>query len=170
MEILSEHQRDENVATVQISTLLTDWKKDCSAIKSIQHNRLKMTATARPAAKKQEENHSAPTSDNNHDHVPLHASAMVSKSPKGKERKPAPPATALEIAALISLILLTYFLMPHPLHPEGEPTIHHVFYYGWLTAISTGLGVVPLIFAPNLASYWVGVSNGTDNGFLSFVL
>jgi hypothetical protein len=51
-------------------------------------------------------------------------------------------------------------LMPHPLHPENEPTAQHVFYYGWLTAISTGLGVVPLLFAPNLASYWVGVSNG----------
>ena len=77
-----------------------------------------------------------------------------------KERKIAPAATALEWAALVTLILLTYFLMPHPLHPEGEPSIHHVFYYGWLTAVSTGLGVVPLIFAPNLASYWVGISNG----------
>ena len=78
-----------------------------------------------------------------------------------RERKIAPPPSALEWSALVGLILLTYFLMPHPLHPpEGQPSIHHVFYYGWLTAVSTGLGIVPLIFAPNLASYWVGVSNG----------
>jgi len=55
---------------------------------------------------------------------------------------------------------LTYILMPHPLHAEGEPSAQHVFYYGWLTAVSTGLGIVPLIFAPNLDHYWVGVSNG----------
>jgi hypothetical protein len=78
----------------------------------------------------------------------------------GLKKRIATPTTTLEWFALFSLVFLTYILMPHPLHPENEPTAQHVFYYGWLTAISTGLGVVPLLFAPNLASYWVGVSNG----------
>ena len=78
----------------------------------------------------------------------------------GKERKMARSATPFEWAALACIFFLTYVLVPHPLHPEGQPSLQHVFYYGWLTAVSTGLGIVPLIFAPDLASYWVGVSNG----------
>jgi hypothetical protein len=66
------------------------------------------------------------------------------------------------IGALIALAAITYLTIPDPLQPlHGEaPTIQHVFYYGWLTAISTGLGVLPLIFAPNLGDFWVGISNG----------
>jgi hypothetical protein len=35
------------------------------------------------------------------------------------------------------------------LHPS-QPTLSHVWYYGWVTAVSTGLGVVPLMFASEL--------------------
>lgn len=64
---------------------------------------------------------------------------------------------------LATFVIITYVTMPVPLQPpHGQaPSIQHVFYYGWLTAIFTGLGAVPLAFAPNLASYWVGLSNGT---------
>jgi ZIP family zinc transporter len=64
--------------------------------------------------------------------------------------------------ALIAFAIISYVALPVPLQPHhGEvPSIQHVFYYGWLTAISTGLGALPLVFAPNLASYWVGISNG----------
>jgi len=66
-------------------------------------------------------------------------------------------------ATIAFFAVLTYVTMPDPLQPpHGQsPSIQHVFYYGWLTAIFTGLGAVPLAFAPNLASYWVGLSNGT---------
>lgn len=64
--------------------------------------------------------------------------------------------------ALASFIVVTYVAMPQPLQPlHGEhPSVQHVFYYGWITAVFTGLGAIPLIFFPNLASYWVGLSNG----------
>lgn len=64
--------------------------------------------------------------------------------------------------ALLATAVISYVAMPRPLQPPHgeEPSIQHVFYYGWLTAVSTGLGAVPLAFAPNLASYWVGISNG----------
>ena len=66
------------------------------------------------------------------------------------------------MGTLVGFLVFTYLSMPDPLQPHHgeEPSIHHVFYYGWLTALSTGLGVVPLMFAPNLAPYWVGISNG----------
>jgi hypothetical protein len=66
------------------------------------------------------------------------------------------------VATILGLLIFTYVAMPVPLQPHHgeEPSIHHVFFYGWLTALSTGLGVLPLVFVPNLAPYWVGVSNG----------
>lgn len=119
-----------------------------------------MAATQRPAVKQKQDGDgstaTATSKAQNDDNV----SAAAPANGNGREPKKAAKATALEWAGLALLVFLTFFLMPHPLHPEGEPSIHHVFYYGWLTAVSTGFGVVPLIFAPNLASYWVGVSNG----------
>ena len=72
--------------------------------------------------------------------------------------------------ALASFAVISYGTMPNPLQPHRgeEPSIQHVFYYGWLTAISTGLGAIPLMFAPNLASYWVGISNGRYNNIYSW--
>jgi len=70
--------------------------------------------------------------------------------------------------ALIIFAAITYYGMPSPLQPpHGEvPSIQHVFYYGWLTAVSTGIGAIPLAFAPNLASYWVGISNAIAAGMM----
>jgi hypothetical protein len=80
---------------------------------------------------------------------------------KVKEKKKHVTSPAI-YASLVFFAAVTYFAMPHPLQPHHgeEPSIQHIFYFGWLTAISTGLGVIPLIFAPNLAAFWVGISNG----------
>jgi zinc transporter, ZIP family len=75
---------------------------------------------------------------------------------------------------LVLFAVITIVSMPTPLHPaRGEkPSIRHVFYYGWLTAISTGLGALPFYFIPRVGPFWVGVSNGTCSMLLScgFVL
>ena len=108
---------------------------------------------------------------------PIHASANMAREkaaaqddnenendPNDKERRKMITKTSPWVyAALVLFAVITYATMPDPLQPpHGEaPSIQHVFYYGWLTAISTGLGAIPLVFAPNLASYWVGISNGT---------
>jgi hypothetical protein len=90
------------------------------------------------------------------------AANKVNGNKKTKEKKVKKETSNLVIAALVTLAAITYLTIPDPLQPlHGEaPTIQHVFYYGWLTAISTGLGVLPLIFAPNLGDFWVGISNG----------
>ena len=126
-----------------------------------------MTAVQRKQLKGGDESSSASKTNsttkaqNNDDNEASSSSDSVKVNGKtSKERKIASPPTILEWSALALLVFLTFFLMPHPLHAEGEPSIQHVFYYGWLTAVSTGFGVVPLIFAPDLASYWVGISNG----------
>ena len=82
--------------------------------------------------------------------------------PNDKERRRITKTQPWVWGAMALFVILTYVTMPDPLQPRrGEsPSTLHVFYYGWLTAIFTGLGAVPLAFAPNLASYWVGLSNG----------
>lgn len=84
---------------------------------------------------------------------------------KEKKKHVTSPVT---YASLVFFAVVTYFAMPHPLQPHHgeEPSIQHIFYFGWLTAISTGLGVVPLIFAPNLAPFWIGISNAIAGGMM----
>lgn len=92
----------------------------------------------------------------------LPANGKVDTDNKGKQKTS--QATPMWVyGALVSFAIVSYVTMPNPLQPHHgeEPSIQHVFYYGWLTAISTGLGAIPLVFAPNLPSYWVGISNGT---------
>jgi hypothetical protein len=65
---------------------------------------------------------------------------------------------------LVIFALLTILTIPHPFHPtmKDGPTVRHVFYYGWLTAMSTGLGALPFLLYPDVGTYWVGISNGTS--------
>ena len=67
---------------------------------------------------------------------------------------------------LVIFALLTILTIPHPFHPtiKDGPTVRHVFYYGWLTAMSTGLGALPFLLYPDVGTYWVGISNGTCKG------
>lgn len=80
-----------------------------------------------------------------------------------KKRGKSPPTTpAWVIPTLIAIAVLTYLTLPDPFSPPpgDEPTINHVFYYGWLTALSTGLGAVPFFVLRGVADFWVGISNG----------
>jgi zinc transporter, ZIP family len=74
------------------------------------------------------------------------------------------PKTATWVYLLLVLFaVVTFVAVPVPLHPLPgvAPTIQHVFYYGWLTAMSTGLGALPFVLVPDVATFWVGISNGT---------
>jgi Fe2+ transport system protein B len=65
----------------------------------------------------------------------------------------------------MTLVLISYITYPgslavHHSQQLEDVTVGHVWYYGWITALSTGLGVLPLIFVPHLDKFWIGVSNG----------
>jgi hypothetical protein len=66
----------------------------------------------------------------------------------------------LTTVSLLLIALVSYFTYPDSLQPIGRPTLNHVWYFGWISALSTGLGVLPLIFSPSLDTWWVGVTNG----------
>ncbi len=76
-------------------------------------------------------------------------------------------AVTSPLVGWIALILISYITYPGSLavhhyqqHVLEDVTVGHVWYYGWITALSTGLGVLPLIFVPHLDKFWIGVSNG----------
>lgn len=52
--------------------------------------------------------------------------------------------------------------LPIPLFVQGI-TIQHVWYYGWITALSTGLGTLPFLIVSEMNQWWLGVSNGTSS-------
>ncbi len=71
-------------------------------------------------------------------------------------------------AILLLFALITYLAHPsHHHHDDDIPiTLHTVFYYGWISAISTGLGVLPLCFVSKMNDYYMGLSNAVAAGMM----
>ncbi|KAG5186659.1 hypothetical protein JKP88DRAFT_179593, partial [Tribonema minus] len=80
--------------------------------------------------------------------------------------KPAHYNTSWWTAALyFAILLVSKYTLPADLHPS-QPTMSHVWYYGWVTAVSTGFGAVPLLFANELGEQMLGVSNAIACGMM----
>lgn len=74
--------------------------------------------------------------------------------------------SVLTAVSLLLIALISYVTYPDSLQPVGRPTLNHVWYFGWISALSTGLGVLPLIFSPRLDSWWIGVTNAIAAGMM----
>ena len=72
------------------------------------------------------------------------------------------------VTGWVLLIVISIVTYPGSLSFTGEASIAHVWYYGWITALSTGLGVLPLVFLPHLDKFWIGASNGAFFGSKSW--
>ena len=62
--------------------------------------------------------------------------------------------------ALLVVIFITVFTLPSDWGKAKQVSIGHVWYYGWVTAISTGAGVIPFFFISEPNKFWMGISNG----------
>jgi hypothetical protein len=134
---------------------------------------IRMVLTNRRQPTTQGNDSSAPSSPSaqHHHHAPTlqHAAQEVAAEIKKHQQQQqngtkGPAKTPIWVYALLfAFAILTYVTKPVPFHPaHGQaPTIQHVFYYGWLTAMSTGCGALPFFLFPDVASFWVGISNGT---------
>ncbi|KAL7430690.1 hypothetical protein ACHAXH_001936 [Discostella pseudostelligera] len=74
---------------------------------------------------------------------------------------------------LLLFTMITYFAYPTTSDSDSQqqqhhdkPTLHTVFYYGWISAISTGLGVIPLCFVTKMNDYYIGLSNAVAAGMM----
>jgi hypothetical protein len=60
------------------------------------------------------------------------------------------------------LVFITVFYFPR----SEEVNTSYVFYHGWITAISTGLGVLPFFFVTDPSKFVMGVSNAIAGGMM----
>ena len=67
---------------------------------------------------------------------------------------------------LCVLIILTVVMYPHKAIRGASPTLGFVFYYGWITAISTGAGVLPFYIVDIPNKLWLGVCNAVACGMM----
>lgn len=107
---------------------------------------------------------SAQTNNSNTNGSAATSVSSTTASADGEEK--AAPFSPVPYAASILLAAISYFTYPESLQPVGRPTLNHVWYFGWISALSTGLGVLPLIFSPDFDSYWVGVTNAIAAGMM----
>lgn len=68
-------------------------------------------------------------------------------------------------SALLLLVIITYATCPSTFITD-KATLGQVWYYGWITAISTGLGILPFFLFPEPDKFWMGVSNAVASGMM----
>lgn len=100
------------------------------------------------------------------------SSSSASKNNSFKMGKPSIFSTVIwsDIIICVLLIVVSIFSYP-PNFFSGSSLIGNlkvplsfVWYYGWITALSTGLGALPFIFFKEPSKFWVGVSNAVAGG------
>jgi hypothetical protein len=121
--------------------------------------------TATTAASSNHHHHHSPKTLQ-HQAMEIAAATKKSQQQNGRKRRGSKKSSVTPkwvYALLIVFAILTIVTIPVPFHPTVQegPTVRHVFYYGWLTAMSTGLGALPFLLFPDVATFWIGISNGT---------
>ena len=86
-------------------------------------------------------------------------------SPRNSKGKVIQQARAPAYMALIALVALTVLSVPRTF--VGPTSGAHVWWYAWVTCVSTGFGVLPFLFASRLDDIWLGVSNASAAGFMT---
>lgn len=72
------------------------------------------------------------------------------------------------IATMAVIVLVTVFACPESLLNGADTlvSLHHVFYSGWITAVATGVGVVPFFFINEPSKFYTGLSNAIAAGMM----
>ncbi|CAM9290042.1 unnamed protein product [Pylaiella littoralis] len=84
------------------------------------------------------------------------------------QQKPSPhdhPTSVWTWAGFVLLVLVTKYTFPEQLR-TSNPTLQHVWFYGWVTALSTGLGAAPLILAHDLGKAVLAYGNAIAAGMM----
>lgn len=75
------------------------------------------------------------------------------------------PTSWWTLVAYLLLVLVSKYTLPEDLSPV-TPTLQHVWYYGWVTALSTGLGAAPLVLAHDMSKQMLCVGNAVAAGMM----
>lgn len=73
-----------------------------------------------------------------------------------------------EYCILFVLLIITVYSYQWATSSEGgnKVTIEQVWFYGWITAVSTGMGAIPFIFVSKPEKYYIGLSNAMAGGMM----
>ncbi|CAM9225434.1 unnamed protein product [Chrysoparadoxa australica] len=95
------------------------------------------------------------------------AAVSAAPPPKKKDDDRQEEMRGFTWLAFALLLVVSKLTLPSELSPS-KPGLLHVWYYGWVTALSTGLGAVPLVFvkAHDLGKQMLGVSNAIACGMM----
>jgi len=128
-----------------------------------------------------ESNGSATTSNGNGKHCneSMDATTISSNNTAANEDASTMSKVAKEVVktprrskiAFLLICIISYAMFPQGgLYVDDNSAItwKHVWYYGWITAVSTGLGVLPLVFVRDgeLDTFYIGVSNAIASGMM----
>jgi hypothetical protein len=75
-----------------------------------------------------------------------------------------PDAPSDWISYLLMTVIGIITVIYYPWKQNEDPlyvSMETVWYCGWLTAVSTGFGVLPFYFTSKSNKFWTGISNGT---------
>ncbi|CAB1101572.1 unnamed protein product [Ectocarpus sp. CCAP 1310/34] len=98
----------------------------------------------------------------------LSASTSSASSSSSSLPKPAPhhhPNSKWTWAGYLLLLAVTKYTLPDELHTSA-PTLKHVWFYGWVTALSTGVGAAPLILTHDLGKAMLAYGNAIAAGMM----
>ena len=68
-------------------------------------------------------------------------------------------------ACVLAISVISASSVDGPLY-GGRSTVH-VWWYGWVTALSTGLGTVPMGFATDVSEFYLGLANAVAAGMMT---
>ena len=98
------------------------------------------------------------------DNINESSASDITEMNKGKSNKVQAKFFKYDWAAYVFLIIIIVVtVLGHPTdeqNDDGTVALQHVWYSGWLTAISTGLGIIPFLFMREPENFWLGISNG----------
>ena len=96
-------------------------------------------------------------------------SSSSKKTVKSKKKNDDENSSNLDYMGLCLLLLVIFisvFTLPSDSLSPVRIELIHVWYFGWITAVSTGLGALPFFFVKEPSKYWIGLSNATAGGMM----
>lgn len=82
-----------------------------------------------------------------------------------KQHQRSHPTSWWTWSAYLLLLVVSKYTLPEDFRPT-VPTLQHVWYYGWVTALSTGLGAAPLLLTHDMGKQMLGVGNAIAAGMM----
>lgn len=88
--------------------------------------------------------------------------------PEQDKQQPSPqdhPTSKWTWAGYALLLAVTKYTLPGELR-TSTPTVQHVWFYGWVTALSTGAGAAPLMLAHDMGKAMLAFGNAVAAGMM----